>query len=407
MMFPLFYLGAGRRAPCFSRVLWAIAFFGAGLLAAFGAASSARAAGDGPPETSALRACFDPDDLPFSKNSADGTADQGIYVELTQAIASHLNRPLVPVWYVMQFARHAVGEELLSGKCDLFFALPDRPGAMGKRVIFSRPILRGAYALVTPPGLAITHLSDLAGRKVAVQFSTPPQSLLAEHGGIETLTRMTPDDALAALAAGEADAAIIWGPSAGFLNHERTHDRFVVTPLANDGMTYAAAIGLDARNAALRDAVDRALDELGAVEAELAAKYHLPQAAPRLLSADAREMPPRRFAQPIPAPRSNDRLRVVLVDDTAQAAPVGNAQNGRDIINTYCSHCHGVDARAPVTRQNLHLLRERYGDQMDHVFLTTVHHGRPDKGMPNWSGVLTEKEFADVLAYLHETQDTP
>ena len=380
-----------------------------GLLSALGLAlplmapistSHAFAAEPQPP----LRACFDPDDLPFSREATGTDAlGAGYYIDLAHAVADRLGRPLEPVWIVMQFAGHAAREALLGNKCDAFFALPSRPGSMGPKIIFSRPILAGSYALVTAPGMKVTRLADLAGKKVAVQFGTPPQGFLAAHDGIEMVTRLTPEQGFTALATHEADGAILWGPSAGFLNQTRFAGAYQITPLANADMQFSAAIGFAAKEEALRDAVDQALVALGDVARKLATQYGMPEGAPRELAAAATS----RHAGRFPLPPLADTAILRADDQQASALPVGNAQNGREIINTYCSHCHGPDARAPVTRQNLHLLHERYGDQMDQVFITTVHHGRPDKGMPNWSGVLTEKEFADVLAYLHETQDTP
>jgi len=43
---------------------------------------------------------------------------------------------------------------------------------------------------------------------------------------------------------------------------------------------------------------------------------------------------------------------------------------------------------------------------MDQVFHFTVTHGREAKGMPNWSGVFTEDDFAKMLAFLHTVQET-
>ena len=58
-----------------------------------------------------------------------------------------------------------------------------------------------------------------------------------------------------------------------------------------------------------------------------------------------------------------------------------------------------------MQRQNLRLLHHRYGDDMDEVFITTVAHGRPTKGMPDWSNILTETQFRDILTYLHSVQE--
>ena len=393
LFWPSFLKASRVPRPRFGRAVL-LAILGTLALIVPEAATSALAA----EQTPVLRACFDPDDLPFSQKAPGaGGGDQGLYVDLASAIAEKLGRRLEPVWYVMQFAGHAARETLPSGKCDAFFALPSLPGGMGPRIIFSRPILHGAYALVTPPGMVVDRLDDLVGKRVAVQFATPPQGLLAQHGGITLVTSMNPAAAFATLAAHEADSAILWGPSAGYLNQTLYAGRFTVTPLAGDGMQFDAAIGFDSRQAVLRDAVNQALESLGGIAATLARKYGLPAAAPRELSAAT---PARRHAGVMPRPP----FRLAPFRLVAEA-PAGNPQNGREIINTYCAHCHGIDARAPVRRQNLHFLRERYGDNMDQVFMTTVHNGRPDKGMPNWSGVLTEDQFKDVLAYLHTSQD--
>ncbi len=37
--------------------------------------------------------------------------------------------------------------------------------------------------------------------------------------------------------------------------------------------------------------------------------------------------------------------------------------------------------------------------------MTTVTHGRISKGMPNWSGILSDGQFHAILAYLHSVQE--
>ena len=56
----------------------------------------------------------------------------------------------------------------------------------------------------------------------------------------------------------------------------------------------------------------------------------------------------------------------------------------------------GPDAVQGERRRNLRLLHHRYGDECDRLFMTTVTRGRVDKGMPNWSGVLTEEQFQKI-----------
>ena len=69
-----------------------------------------------------------------------------------------------------------------------------------------------------------------------------------------------------------------------------------------------------------------------------------------------------------------------------------------------CAHCHGPDPVQSEHRIALRRLHQRYADSMDQVFEQTVRHGRPDKGMPNWTGVHTEDQFAEILAFLHTVQ---
>lgn len=86
-------------------------------------------------------------------------------------------------------------------------------------------------------------------------------------------------------------------------------------------------------------------------------------------------------------------------DDPAMVA------EGHEIFNGTCSHCHGPDAVQSVKKIDLRLLHHRYGDDMENVFHTTVTHGRPSKGMPNWSGVFSEDDFKKIFAFLKTVQN--
>ncbi|MBV8614520.1 MAG: c-type cytochrome [Acetobacteraceae bacterium] len=78
---------------------------------------------------------------------------------------------------------------------------------------------------------------------------------------------------------------------------------------------------------------------------------------------------------------------------------------GHKLFNDNCAHCHGPDAIQGERRRNLRLLRHRYGDEMDQTFMITVTHGRVSKGMPNWSGILSDQEFHAILAYLSSVRE--
>ena len=85
-------------------------------------------------------------------------------------------------------------------------------------------------------------------------------------------------------------------------------------------------------------------------------------------------------------------------------ADSGDVAEGHKIFNGTCSHCHGPDAVQSVKRIDLRLLRHRYADTTESVFHETVTHGRPAKGMPNWSKVFSEDDFKKIFAYLSTIQ---
>jgi ABC-type amino acid transport substrate-binding protein/cytochrome c5 len=312
-----------------------------------------------------------------------------VYVEIGRALAEAMGRPSDVVWSLSYFGKRNLRQTLLAGQCDAAVGLPDEADFMGPRVIFSRPILEVGYALVVPRDAPVARLDDLRGRRVAVQFATPPQSLLAERGEATLVTVLDPEEGMRRLAAHDADAAFIWGPSAGYINHAVQHDAYRVTPVAGAGMQYRAAIGFDRRQASLRDAADAALAGLGGRIAALADKYALPGGPPIQLGA------------------LDGARRVLVADDTAApaAAMSPEAAAGQKIFNGTCGHCHGPDAVQSERRINLRLLHHRYGDSMDEVFHTTVTNGRPAKGMPVWKGVFSEDDFAKILAFLKTVQE--
>ena len=361
-----------------------------------------------------LRVCADPDNLPFS--SAEGTTP-GLSLEIAQLVADALGRKLEPVWTVAIFGKRTLRTTLLAGQCDAFVGLPETIDFMGKRLIYSQPLFTMGYALALPSDQNVTSLAGLDGKRVGVQFGTPPQSLLANHPAVISVTFMDPGAAMDALARGEIDAAFVWGPVAGYRNSTSLANRFHVVPVAASlggmEMQWPVGIGFARGQTALRDEVDHALAGLGGAIDRLAQKYGLPTQAPVRVTA-ARDP---RF---ILAAADGDDPAVTMEQFAqgellAMARPSGkldlediglDAAAGRQIFNSTCAHCHGPNAEQAVTRINLRLLKHRYGERMDEVFITTVTHGRPSKGMPNWSGILSDDDFVKIRAFLHAVQQT-
>lgn len=362
------------------------------LFAFFGLRVSPPAVAD---EATPLRLCADPDNLPFSSEKA---ATPGFYIELGGEIARALGRPFQPVWVPTYYTKRQIRLKMLAGQCDGFVGVPAEASFMGPRLAFSKPIVHLGYALVAPPAMKVNGIGELRGLRVAVQFSTPPQDILASNNDVRTVTVLSPEEGMQALADGKADAAFIWGPSAGWVNRSAMHDIYRVVPVEGDHMQWSAAIAFPRDRTDLRDQVDQALDGLGDSVNALAVKYGFPTYAfvPVIAKTDP------------PAGGELGAAHLGKVEAQPRGAPPTGPADilaGRKLFNETCSHCHGPDALQGEQRRNLRLLQQRYGNGMPQMFMTTVTHGRVSKGMPNWSGVLTTDELSKILAFLTSIQE--
>ncbi len=392
--------GAGRRGGAFLKATLPALCLPLFAMGAF--------AGNSP----SLRLCADPDNLPFSSDHMD---NPGLYGELGAELGRELNRSVTAVWYRTNFGKRATRVTLLAKQCDLAIGLPADPDFMGQAVIFSKPFMQAGYAIVTKkPAAAVSSLSALRGRSVAVQFSTSPQNFLANNEGIRMVTRMSPEDGIETLAKGDADAAFVWAPTAGYLNKTVYSDAFNIVPIEGPGMQWPVAVAFAKNNTALRDAVDGALGRLTGKIEELKAKYGFPTEAPVKFSENApAEAAPVKLAEATSAPSSSPATTAAqpaAAEPVAQPAPPAAASNealvaeGKELFNGTCAHCHGPDAIQAERKIDLRLLHHRYTDGMEEMFHKTVRNGRPSKGMPSWKDVFTDDQFTAIYAYLKTVQ---
>ena len=383
----------------------------AGLIAT--AAMIAPAAGRGD-EAATFRLCADPTNLPFS---SDSPSQPGFYVEIGQALAQALGRPISYDWYKSYFGKRTVRVTLLGKQCDAMIGLPRSEDFMGPAVIFSSAFAKEGYALVSAKDKAIGAADDLRGKRVAVQFASTPQNLLASRDDITKVTVLSPEEGMKALDEGKADVAFIWGPVAGWLNKTAYQDRYRIETTEGEGLTWDTAIGFAKGSTELRDGVDALLPQLERVIADLAVKYGLPVGPPiRFGAAETKEKQASQSA-PIQVPSGTTTgtgpgAAVVQVANVspaetkgAAAAPSAEAVGaGKEIFNGTCAHCHGPDAIQSERKIDLRLLHHRYGDDMRTTFWATVHEGRPAKGMPAWKEVFTDDQFESIYSFLLTVQ---
>jgi polar amino acid transport system substrate-binding protein len=104
--------------------------------------------------------------------------------------------------------------------------------------------------------------------------------------------------------------------------------------------------------------------------------------------------------------RADDVTAVVTAKNPYEGDPLRAAQ-GRSLFNQYCAHCHSPNAISPDPPKDLRRLGLRYAEKMPEVFYFTVTHGRPDKGMPNWKGILPDETLWTIFTFLQSVQSQP
>ena len=340
----------------------------------------------GSDETWPLRLCADPTNLPFS---SDDPARPGLYLEIGQLVARKLERPVTYSWYKSYFGKRTVRETLLSKRCDAMVGLPQVDDFMGPAVIFSKPIAMEGYALVSAKGRNIAGIDDLKGLRVAVQYQTTPQNLLALRDEIEKVTVLSPDEGMKMLDQGKVDVAFIWAPVAGWLNTTAYGEKYQIRTTAGEGLVWSTAIGFAKASTGLRDDVNVVLPSLQEDIDRLFVKYGVPSDAPVKFGG---------LGHP------------TAVTDAVPKQPVtvaasGDISAGRELFNGTCAHCHGPDAVQAEKRINLRLLKKRYAEDMEATYWKAVHDGRPSKGMPAWKEVYGDDELRNVLVYLQTVQE--
>lgn len=279
----------------------AVAVAGAALAPGAARAQPAPPGGDSsdpPGQTAKLEVCADPNNLPFSNRAGEGFENR-----LAELWARELGRELEYTWFPHRrgFERHtlnavdpATGERL----CDVIMGVP-----VGYDLAMTtRPYYRSTYALVYVAGGEIdvdsgAELASLpADRRDAIRigvFTPGPAADWLAHQGMHR--QMVPYPALSGdpdsypgliierdLLEGRLDAAILWGPIAGYFAARAAPREVAVVPLRSDrGVRFDYAISAGVRfgdretRALLEDVMARTADEVDALLAE----YHVPVVA--------------------------------------------------------------------------------------------------------------------------------
>jgi mxaJ protein len=225
----------------------------------------------GPAGARELRVCADPNNLPFSNEKQEGFENK-----LVNLIAQDLNAAVAYTWHAQR--RGFLRETLKTGACDLVPGLPSR----FEGVRTTAPYYRSSYVFVTRlNGPAVGSFDDAAlrDRRVGVQLvgddgsNTPPAHALARRGIVANVRGYTlygdyrepnpPARIVDAVASGEIDIAVVWGPLAGyFATREPEHLRVVPVQPSAEGPLLPMAWDI---SMAVRVGDDTLLAEIGGV----------------------------------------------------------------------------------------------------------------------------------------------
>ena len=242
-----------------------------------------------------LRVCADPNNLPFSNEAGEGFENR-----IAELLARDLHTHVEYTWWAQR--RGFLRNTLNAGRCDVVLGLPARiDGALT-----TRPYYRSTYVFVTRRSrrLDIRSFDDprLKTLRIGVPLvgddgaNAPPAQALARRGIVANVVGFSvfgdyqqenpPSHLIAAVARGDVDVAVAWGPLAGFFAARQPVSLRLTpveppidasrVPLVFD-MSMATRRGDLARHAMLESFIVRRRIELDRILAD----YHVPRVVPR------------------------------------------------------------------------------------------------------------------------------
>jgi mxaJ protein len=177
------------------------------------------------PDPAALRVCADPNNLPFSNHRGEGFENR-----LAAILGKDLGMRIEYTWWAQR--RGFVRQTLDAGQCDIVMGVP----ADFAPVETTRPYYRSTYVFVSRQdrGLGLDSLDDerLKRLRIGVQMigddfaNSPPAHALSARGVVHNVVGYSvlgdysqpnpPARIVEAVAAGDVDVALVWGPLAGY-----------------------------------------------------------------------------------------------------------------------------------------------------------------------------------------------
>lgn len=232
-----------------------------------------------------LRVCADPSNMPFTDESGEGFENR-----LAELVAAKTGRKSVAyTWFpvVAGFVRNT----LAANRCDIIMGY-----AQGDELVQNtNAYYRSSYVLVHPKGNGMEGVETiedpkLTGKKIGVVESTPPTANMAANKLLRTAkiyplavdTRLTAsmgEVMIKDMLAGKIDAAVMWGPMAGYYAKELGADLTIV-PLVKEKtgsrMSYRITMGVRPSDQEWKRTLNRVIRENQAEINRILLDYNVP-----------------------------------------------------------------------------------------------------------------------------------
>jgi len=236
-----------------------------------------------------LRVCAEPDNLPLSN-----AQEAGFENRIARIVAQELGAELVYEWQPQRrgFVRKTIGADV----CDVWMGVP----AGFERLLTTRPYYRSRYVFLNRADATdpLRSFADprLATLRIGIQLigndlaATPPALALARAGATANIVGYNvygegsaAERISADLAAGRLDAALVWGPQAGYFTDHLAVALAIAPAIAPRGFElpfdFAIAIGVRKGDVDLHRDLDAALARRAADIDAVLDGYHVPRVA--------------------------------------------------------------------------------------------------------------------------------
>ena len=238
-----------------------------------------------------LRVCADPNNLPFSNDRLDGFENK-----VAQLVADEMRATVHYSWHPQR--RGFIRETLNAGTCDLVVGVPSGYDL----VLATKPYYRSSYVFVYPKrrNFQLRSFDDPVLRPLSIGLeeigadgaNTPPAHALVRRGLVRNIVGFKMWDVNAvenpqgrivdAVAVGEVDVAIVWGPSAGYFARRQPAAALEVVLVSSTTdppmipLAFDIAMGVRQGNTALKAELEGILDRRRADIERILEAYGVP-----------------------------------------------------------------------------------------------------------------------------------